>query len=122
MLSRVLFGKGVGSLTAVQAAELAHTVLTLSGRLDSGGVLDSLRRATGLDRLDVQGGNGAKGGQSLSAGKYIGQDVYVGVEQGTATGSGKAKVEVQVLPHVSVDSSVGADAQSDIGVNWKWDY
>jgi translocation and assembly module TamB len=90
--------------------------------MDGGGVLDRIRRATGLDRLDVQSSNRGTAGQALSGGKYLGEDVYVGLEQGATASSSKAKVEVKVFPNVTVDSTVGADAQSDIGVNWKWKY
>jgi len=32
------------------------------------------------------------------------------------------KVEVDVTDNISVETKIGNDASSDVGVNWKWDY
>ncbi|WP_374370901.1 translocation/assembly module TamB domain-containing protein [Dongia sp.] len=120
VLSRLLFGKASGSLTAFEALQLAQAAAELAG-VDTGvGMLDAVRGATGLDRLSVDSGDGTTG-PSLSAGRYVSDRVYVGVRQGAAGNSSAATVEVEVTPNVKVETELGADA-SKAGVNWEWDY
>ena len=121
ILSRVLFNKGVGRLTAAEAAQLGAAVASLTG-LDGGGlgVLDRVRQAIGVDALRV--GKDDNGKASVGVGKYVTDDVYVGVDKGTSQKSGNVTVEVTVVPNVTVKSDVGADARSRVGVNWKLDY
>lgn len=136
VLSRVLFGTSVGQISAVQGLQLAAA----AGSLASGGgpgVLDRLRNATGLDRLTLNSDNtatssgsangnnskGALGGASVSGGKYVAPGVFLGVDQGAGVGTTKARVEVEVLPRVTVDATVGAGSDStSLGVNYKFDY
>ena len=121
ILSRVLFNKGVRRLTAAEAAQLGAAVASLTG-LDGGGlgVLDRVRQAIGVDALRV--GKDDNGKASVGVGKYVTDDVYVGVDKGTSQKSGNVTVEVTVVPNVTVKSDVGADARSRVGVNWKLDY
>lgn len=120
VLSRLLFGKASGSLTAFEALQLAQAAAELAG-VDTGvGMLDAVRGATGLDRLSVDSGDGTTG-PSLSAGRYVSDRVYVGVRQGAAGNSSAATVEIEVTPNVKVETELGADA-SKAGVNWEWDY
>ena len=57
-----------------------------------------------------------------SVGKYLNDDVYVEIEKGVGSEGGKVSVEVDITPNISVESEVGLDAQSGVGINWKWDY
>lgn len=117
ILSRVLFGKDVGSLSAVQAFQLGQSALVLSGQLGSGGIVSDIRRSLGLDALDIESGEGeGVGSATLRAGKYITDDVYLGMRQGLTAQSSRAVLEYKVLPWLSLESSVGATADSDIGV------
>ncbi|MDB5358706.1 MAG: rane protein [Rhodospirillales bacterium] len=136
VLSRVLFGTSVGQISAVQGLQLAAA----AGSLATGGgpgVLDRLRNATGLDRLTLNSDNtstssgstngnnskGALGGASVSGGKYVAPGVFLGVDQGAGVGTTKARVEIEVLPRVTVDATVGAGSDStSLGVNYKFDY
>ncbi|HMB75831.1 MAG TPA: translocation/assembly module TamB domain-containing protein, partial [Kiloniellaceae bacterium] len=84
-----------------------------------GGFMSDIRAGLGLDVLSV--GAGETGGASLSAGKYLVDGVYVGVDQGTAADSTRAKVEIDLTPTIKLESSAGSDS-SKVGVKWKWDY
>jgi translocation and assembly module TamB len=67
ILSRVLFGRNVSSLSPLQAVTLAQSALELSGKSGSGGgPLDRFRRFLGLDRLDV--GSSDQAGTASAAG------------------------------------------------------
>jgi translocation and assembly module TamB len=124
VLSRVLFGRSAGEMTAAQGLQLAQAAASLAG--GGPGILDRVRSATGLDRLDISSnGSGAPGGgasgTTATAGKYVSDRVFVGVEKGTTSETTRSKVEVEILPNVSVESSYGASS-AGVGVNWKWDY
>ncbi|HEY4345683.1 MAG TPA: translocation/assembly module TamB domain-containing protein [Parvibaculum sp.] len=123
ILSRILFNKGVGELSAMEAVQLAQTLAELSGSSFGGGglgVLDRLQETLDLDVLRIQGNE--TGATTLAAGKYIQKGVYVGVEQGALASGSSVKVEIEVTPQISVDTRIGQNASGDVGVNWKWDY
>jgi translocation and assembly module TamB len=122
VLAQILFGKTSGQLTALQAAQLVQTAANLSGKVGGPGIVDKVRTAVGVDVLSVESGEGDSSGASLKAGNYLTEDLFLSVTQGTQPGSQKVGVEVQVTPNVTVESNVSGNADSNIGVNWKWDY
>ena len=85
------------------------------------GVLEKIRKSTGLDRLSLQETD-PEAGPSLSAGRYVSDGVYVGVSQGAKSGSSAATVEIEVTPNVKVESEVGTGGTGKAGVNLEWDY
>jgi len=121
VLAHILFGRTTGQLSALQAAQLAQTAATLSGKTGTG-IVDKVRQTLGVDVLNVESGEDKSKGASLKAGKYLTDDVFLSVTQGTKPGSQKVGVEVQVLPNISVESDVSGTADGNIGLNWKWDY
>lgn len=121
ILARLLFGSSTGSLTPVQAVQLAQTAAQLSGRGSPVSMLDELRQGFGLDMLGVESGE-TVGASSLAIGKYITDDVFLKMNQGLTPESRQVGVEVRVLPRVTVESSVGAQSQGNVGVNWRLDY
>ncbi|MDX1540506.1 MAG: translocation/assembly module TamB domain-containing protein, partial [Geminicoccaceae bacterium] len=119
VLSRLLFDRDLSEISPTEAASLALAVNRLRG---GGGGLDILgraRKALGVDTLDV---GGAAGEESVKAGKYLSDDVYVEVEQGRAQNGGRARVELEVLPNVSIEADVGQDSRSGVGVKWQYDF
>lgn len=121
IISRILFEKGVGELSAFEAAQLANTAAQLSGSGVGGfGILSEVQNTLGLDVLRID--QGASGGTTVAAGKYVRDGVYVGVEQGALASDSGVKVEIDLTDNISVDTKVGNDASSDVGINWKWDY
>lgn len=125
ILSRLLFGSDKAELTPVQALKLARSAAILSGNFGSGpGVTDQMRDALGVDTLDVDAGTNDDGsvGASLSVGKYIAPGVFLKLQQGLSGATSRAVVEVEVTDSVSVETDVGADSQSRVGVNYELDY
>jgi Uncharacterized protein conserved in bacteria len=121
ILARVLFDSSTGSLTALQAAQLAAAAASLAS--GEPGVLDKLRTATGLDRLTIGSGpDDGSGVGTLEAGKNIGDSVYVGVEQGLSATSGSAVVEVDITNNIKLRSSTSTEGSNRVGVRWEWDY
>ncbi len=136
ILSRVLFNRGVGQLSAGEGLQLAAAAGTLAG--GGPGVLDKLRGSLGLDWFKLGSTPGgpttgtlnpraAAGGSStnstaLSAGKYIAPGVSVGVSQGVSPPTSKVTVEIEVRPHLTIGGEAGQSGSTGIGLNYNYDY
>ncbi|HEX4504220.1 MAG TPA: translocation/assembly module TamB domain-containing protein [Alphaproteobacteria bacterium] len=127
ILARVLFGSNVGSLTPSQGLQLAAAAAQLAQ--GGPGVMDRVRSAVGLDRLDLSSGganqNGTQSqskGTTVSGGKYIANGVFVGVAQGVGSNSSQATVEVEITPNISVNSTFGSASGSGFGAKYSVDY
>ncbi|MEQ9326783.1 MAG: translocation/assembly module TamB domain-containing protein, partial [Rhodospirillales bacterium] len=120
ILAQVLFGQGKANLGPLQAAQLAAAAADLSGATGGGtDVIGRIRKLAGVDVLRVEDG---ATGPAVAAGKYIADGVYVGAKQGSKPGSGGVEVEVEVTPNISVKSEAGQTGDSNIGIQFKWDY
>jgi translocation and assembly module TamB len=124
ILARLLFGKASGALSPFEAVQLAQAMAEITGVGGGGpGVLDKIRKGLGLDRLDVEAGEGsATSAPSLSAGRYVTRGVFVGAKQGATPGSSTATVEIEVTPNIKVETDVGADSSGKAGINFEWNY
>ena len=136
ILARVLFNRSVGQITAAEGIQVAQAAAALAG--GGPGVLDRLRGRLGLDRLvfgsapagsassnlnPAAGGSAtASGSAALSGGKYVTEGVYVGATQGLTPQSSKVTVEIEVRPHVTVQTDVSQAGGTGIGLNYKYDY
>ncbi len=122
VLSRLMFNRAASSITPIQAVQLAAAVNRLRG--GGPGVLDRVRSVLGVDTLDVDGGGDS--GTTVRAGRYLSQGVYVEGQTGTADQSSRARVEVEILPNLlpnlSLQADTGADANSGVGLKWRFDY
>lgn len=122
ILSRILFDTGTANLSAFQAVQLAQAAASLAGGGGGFNPIDSVRQALALDRLDVSQEGEDVSGTTLSAGKYITDDIYLSLDQGLTPGSSKVTVEVELTPNLTLESDVGANATGNVGLNWEWDY
>lgn len=125
ILSHILFGSTKAELTPIQALKLARSAAILSGSFGSGpGVTEQMRDALGVDTIDVDTSTADDGsvGASLSVGKYIAPGVFLKLQQGLSGASSRAVVEVEVTDSISVETDVGADSQSRVGVTYELDY
>jgi len=118
ILSRVLFGREMARITPWQGAVLANSIATLQG----GGIdaLSPLRRAAGLDTLDV--GGDADSGGALRAGKYVSERVYVEMQRGVTPESGRARVEVDLGNNVRGTTEVRETSRTGFALEWRYDY
>lgn len=119
VLALLLFGKNVGNLSATQVARLAAAIATLTGGSDSG-PLASIRKSLGLDAIDIN--TEGDDGPSVAVGKYINDNIYVGVEQGTGSGSSRVKVDIDLDRGLKVRGEVGADGSSKAGIFFEREY
>lgn len=119
VLARVLFSRGTGQLSPVEAVQLAEALAAFTGVASDRPIVERLRGALGLDVLRVGGGEGDDVA-SATAGRYVAEDVFVGVTQGTTPGSTSATVEVELTPDIKVEGKAGQE--SSVGIHWEWDY
>jgi translocation and assembly module TamB len=120
ILSNLLFDKSAGAMTPFEAVQLANSAAQLAGMGGQGpGFMDNIRGSLGLDTLKFSGGDSGPG---VEAGSYVADGVYVGVKQGLGENSSAAIIEYEVTPNVTVESDIGADSESRLGVKMEWDY
>lgn len=120
VLSRLLFDKSSGELTPSQAITLAQAVAQYSGVGGGGaGPLDSLRKGLGVDNLDIGAG---EGGPGLGVGKYISDNIYLGVRQGTTPETSGVTVDVDITKNIKARGEAGAGGNTGAGVAVEWDY
>ncbi len=123
IVSRVLFNKGVGNLTAVEAAQLAVALPELTGGSGGFDIMGFLRQTVGVDVLQLDTTEGKDGpAPAVKAGKYVTEEVYLGVKQGATIESSSINVEVELTPNISVESEVSQTGETKSGVKFKLDY
>lgn len=119
VLALLLFGKSVGNLSAAQIAQLGAAIATLTGGNDDG-PLAQIRKSLGLDAIDID--TSGEDGPSVSVGRYINDNIYLGVEQGTQSGSSRVKVDIDLDRGLKVRGEVGADGSSKAGIFFEREY
>ncbi len=117
ILSRILFQKAAGSLSAFQALELANAVATLSGQADA---FENVRKSLGVDSLDIS--TSASGGALVSATRAINDRVSVGVTTGARAQDNGVNLNFDVTRHVRLQAGVDSSGGSSAGVGLDWEY
>ena len=123
VLSRLLFGSSVTSLSPTQAIQLAAALNSLRGS-GGGGLnpLGKLRTVAGIDRLRVLGADQSAGrGTSLAAGKYISNNIYVEIVT-DARGFTATQLEISLSKALSLLSQAGSFGGSNVSLRYKKDY
>lgn len=120
VLSRILFGKDMGAISPFQAVQLANTLRRFTGRGGGFSPLSLLRKATGLDDLQVE--SDGEGGTIVGAGKYITDKVYLEAETGSGESSGAARITIDLTPNLKAETKFGEDNKAGGSLQWQWDY
>ncbi len=118
VLARLLFGtSNVAQLTAIQYAEIASALATLSG-VGGDGTLNPLvkiQKSLGLDRLSLGSGTtnaaGESQGASIAAGRYISKRVYLEAKQ-TTTGTSQIEADIDITKRLKLQTKLGNGATS----------
>lgn len=130
ILSRVLFGKSVNELGRLEALQMAAAVAQLAGFSTTGGILNSAKKALGVDVLRLgtsptgaagQPGDETAGGTTLEMGKYINDMIYMGVQQGMKPDSTAFIIQLELTPRTSLE--LRTEQQNTWGgLKWKYNY
>ena len=117
VLSRLIFGRDLQSISPFQAVQLASAISTLAGR--GGGALDSFRENIGLDDFDVTTDD--EGAAAVRAGKYLSENVYTDVTI-TSEGETEINLNLDITKEITAKGSVDQDGQTSVGVFFERDY
>jgi len=117
VIARLLFDRGLDTLTAFQAIQLASAVAALAGR-GGEGVVGNIRKQFGLDNLDLT--TDANGGAAVTLGKYLTEKVYTEVE--VQQDNTSISLNLDVAPHITLKAQAGSDGQTGIGIFLQRDY
>ena len=118
-LAQLLFGETIANISPLQAARLAAAVATLTGGGSGFNPLGSLREGAGIDDLDLK--TDAEGNTSVTAGKYISDNIYTEVEVG-GTGQSAISLNLDVSPNLTAKGSADSDANNGLGLFFQKDY
>ncbi len=105
ILAQLIFSKGDrASCRRCRSRGSRAAASELSG--GSGGVLAQLRATTGLDDLDIV--TDEQGQTAVAAGRYVTENVYVGVQQGTTSESSRVTIDLDVTKSVKARAGYSA--------------
>ena len=117
VLSRLIFGRDLSSISPFQAVQLASAVATLSGR-GGVGLVDSFRQNLGLDDLDIT--TDADGNAAVRAGTYVTDNIYTDVTVGSE--NTEINLNLDLTDSITVTGSAGSDGDTGIGIFYERDY
>jgi len=118
ILARLIFSRGFSDLSVFQIAQLAGAVAELSGRGGTG-LVENLRRAAGLDNLDIR--TLETGETSIAAGKYLDEGFYTEVEL-AADGKANLNINLDILDDITARGIADSDGTTSLGVFFEKDY
>ncbi len=117
VVALLIFGRGLQTLSVFQAAQLASSLATLSGR--SEGIMEKLRRNLGVDDLDVR--TDEDGETSLRIGRYLTENIYTDIEV-SAEGNSEASINIDLSPSLTARGRVDTAGRSSVGLFFERDY
>lgn len=122
ILAKVLFGKDISEITALQAIQLAQTIITLSG---TGGmdVLETIRKSLGLDRFNIISAEKNEKNPDeifVEIGKYIVKGVMITLTQGAT--SSKVTVEVELKNGFILQGETDQNQEGRFSLKWNYNY
>jgi hypothetical protein len=130
VLSKMLFGKELRYLSGTEAAQLAHTMANInhSGYIFSFfnifqkiGIVDSIsftkqNSKSQASLISDNKSDDSRGGVNVSAGKYIGENIYVSVNKSAESAS--LDVNIALTPSIAVE----ANTNGETGISWRYRY
>ena len=117
VLSQLIFGRDLQSVSPLQAVQLASAISTLAGR--GGGALDNFRQSIGLDDFDVT--TDEDGNAAVRAGAYLSENVYTDVTV-TSEGDTEINLNLDITNEITAKGSVDQDGETSVGVFFERDY
>lgn len=118
VLSQLIFGRDLASISPLQAVQLAAAVGTLAGR-GGGGLIDNFRQNIGLDDFDVT--TDEEGNAAVRAGKYLSDNVYTDVTV-SSDGSTEINLNLDITDQITAKGTAGASGETSIGIFFEKDY
>jgi translocation and assembly module TamB len=117
VLSQLIFGRDLDSISPLQAVQLASAISTLAGR--GGGAVDRLRESIGLDDFDVTTDD--EGNTAVRAGAYLSENIYTDVTV-TSQGDTEINLNLDLTSEITAKGSVDQDGEASVGLFYERDY
>ena len=124
VLARLIFGKGLESISVTQTLLLANALTSFKSNNDLN-FTDKIRSAFGLDILEFkekklpEGEDSQQAGQMVSVGKRISDKVSISVDQSvTGDGGPTATVQYDMTRNFKIEAGVGGDSNCAGGFSW----
>lgn len=123
VLAHILFARSMTELSDFEKIRLATVFTSLMGFDVSRGITGTTKNLFGLDVLSIDNKQSASGEEEISVelGKYLRNNVYVGLEQEVGSQDTSGVLKYEVNEHLSAGTKVGTE-DSTIGFQWKYDY
>lgn len=126
LLARLLFGRSIAEMSALQAVQLATALNSLRNPGSGLDVFGTTRDLLGLDALTLDSGTNEEGesGVNVQAGKYLSDRVYLEVESGVGAERGlEGSLQFQLTPRINAELYTrGQFGAGGVELNWKNDY
>jgi len=109
ILAALLFQQTTAQLSPIQLAEIAQAALSLTDSWRGLDPIGTVRKGLGLDRLAVgsAGTTGTDTQTTVTAGKYVARNIYLGATQGVGGGT-QAEVQVDLSRNLKAIGTVNA--------------
>lgn len=124
ILARLLFGRGIESMSVTQSLLLANALSAFKGK-NNLNFSDKIRSAFGLDVLEFKERKPAEGEdfqsatQQVSVGKQLSDKVYLSIDQSVSGDGGTtATVQFDVTPSLKIEADAGGDKNTGVGFAW----
>ncbi|HEY5236834.1 MAG TPA: translocation/assembly module TamB domain-containing protein, partial [Rhizomicrobium sp.] len=138
VIAQILFQQSIKQLSALQLAQIAEALASLSGVGTGFNPVGMIRKKLRLDRLSVGStstGNAETSTTTIEAGKYVTHDVYVGAKQDLSGGT-RAVVEIDITKNLKAQAAVNtgatavttapgatpADTGDSVGLSYQFEY
>jgi translocation and assembly module TamB len=118
-LASLVFQQSATELSPIQLARLADALLVLSGGARSG-LFEGLRRAAGIDRLDVT--TDSSGQTAVGVGSYLNDRTYLGVQQGIETGDTKVTIDLDITRELKLRAGASSVGETEAGILFEKEY
>ncbi len=119
ILSYILFNRDVSELTAVEAAQLAYTFVSLSGGAKPS-LLDQLRQSMRVDKLQIGSCPNNPDLITIQVGKYLTKGLMITLSQGAE--SSQIIVSLELKGGFVLQAETMEDDQSKFSLTWNLNY
>jgi len=120
VLARLIFGRSMSHLSALQIAQLADAAAQLAGGGGSTSLLGTLRDRLGVDDLDIRTND--RGDTTVAVGKYLNDRTYLTIEKGDRAGSGRAAIDLNIGRGVTLRGEARDDGEARGGIFLEREY
>jgi hypothetical protein len=122
LLPRLLFGRGLGEVGPWQGVRMAQAAHALRGGGSAFDFMGRARRLLAVDQLHVQAGAEDPAPPRITAGKHLGDRLYLEGEGAVGAEDGRLSVELEISRRLSLATEVRQDERRGIGLKWKRDF